>query len=241
LPILFFKTIHKYIKNTTSENDYISEFFNKLKNKDITDNDINLYGLYNSAIKSYVYVDLYKFLNINSILLIFTNNKLYIDTNYKNETDESPHIILIESNVKYNVKKLQEFDKINNYKNDIEIQYKTETYILDYIIYMSLCRTCSKSGHAISSITNNGKEYFHDTNKIIGYYYYYIACPFIRKNWKDDFKYKNIKKFSLSKCYHFNNNQTDMSKQLLRYTAAKNMEYSMEDNNIACYVKKKNT
>lgn len=234
LPILFFNKIHDIIKTTNSIKP-LSNFFNSLKTTIISDKDI--YGL--SQYDNIVYVDLYNFLNIKSIFLIFYNKKLYITS----PPIKSPDIILINTLTGFSNYLNTILNKTFNnfsYNNDIEIYYDGIIYELDYILYSSLFTFNSLlTGHVISSITFNNKEYFHDTNKIISTINneFHISCPLVRKNWKDNFKYKNIKKFSLSKCYYFNKG-SQISKELLKYTYANYMQYSMTDNNIACYVKK---
>jgi len=230
-PILFLKSIHKYIINNGII-DIKSKFFTKLKKENIDEKN---YGLFYH--EKDVFKDLYNFLNIRSILLIFKKNELYINND---EIYEIPHIILIYNAPNYDLNNLIKFDKINNYKNDIEIVYNNNTYVLDYIMYSSLhINKNIKEGHVISSITYNGKEYFHDTSQIINDEYgYNTACEFVRKNWKDDFKYKNNKIFSLNKCYYINTNKSGLSKQLLRYTIENEYQYSMLNNYVACYVKK---
>jgi hypothetical protein len=234
IPILFLTSIHNDIlKNGIT--DIKSKFFTKLATKDIDEKN---YGLFYH--EKDVFKDLYNFLNINSIYLIFKNNELYIKNNHYKYIDL--HIILIDNAPNYDLNNLIKFDKINNYKNDIEIVYNNNTYVLDYIMYSSLhINENIMEGHVISSITYNGKEYFHDTNKFINEnanVYYYFACEFVRKNWKDDFKYKNNKNFSLNKCYYINTNKSELSKQLLRYTIENEYQYSMLNNYVACYVKK---
>lgn len=252
---------NEYKKNGTdipNEYMFIKDYLDKKHNEHYDINDYEKLGNFGIELHNYFCLNLlYKFLNITSMYLLKSGDKIYTyDTNIKN-----PDVILINANTntftgeslmsEHNRSSLNAGNGNINYidiTSDIEytplnIMYNGNNYELDYILYGSdHYNSWNNTGHAIVALSYDNNDYFYDSRYFIREFKHRditlrYPCPLLKKEWKQDYKNNNSDKFCIKKCFH-----TYINPRSTLYLKTKNLSednicYTINNDIICCYVK----
>jgi hypothetical protein len=218
-------------------NSYYKILYDNLKDINYLD-DINEKLIIAKKITVCIYISQY--LILNTFYNIFNITTLYLykfnsyykrqkNIEYKQEqTLKSPDIIFIDILSEDILPKnnLEYFDAKLITKLDIDtIIYNGYKYKLDYIIHHSDdMQTCENSGHVISAIHYNGKQYYYDS----GFSqitikckddYIRTPCTLIQHNWINDINSKEEKcLYSIKKCFYklHDKNSQELNKNIIK-------------------------
>ena len=213
-------------------------------------------GTFGIQLHNYFFLNLlYRFLNINSLYLLKSPDKIFT---YET-TNTNPDVIIINTNTNIfacdrlmynhaNSSKIAGYDiKYTDISSYIEytpykIRYNNNNYELDYILYgADIDNSWKKTGHSIVALNYNNDEYFYDSRYFIKEYNYNgktlrYPCPLLKKEWKKDY-YNRTNKFCIKKCFHTDINERSNLYRSTKDLSEDNICYTSNDDIICCYVK----
>ena len=250
----FMKDTYKYSTLYSNNLNYLNNFYLK-KNEKIEDVDIFDYILGIKTEDLIIYKEIYKLLNINALYLYKKNQHLYIKSlNMQSELENIPDVILIQI-LSYNednpldkyISIIHLSKGLSNNIGDLEITYKDNIYVLDYIIFLTNNNHTNQNiGHAISCIKYNKTEYYYDQRFILSSKTCFddistdssinFSCPLIEQKWTD--KLEQEKHFCLNKCHLREINPLDDIHLITKDNSSEELCYSFNNNYILGYVKK---